>query len=91
VTVYWTNEALEEVAEIRDYLLENAPSYAEQIIASFFEQAEQLSNFPKMGRPYRKGELPQIRELLVGTYRITYYVGLNQLDIMTVRHQAQNR
>ncbi len=66
MTVYWTNEALTEVAEIRDYLLENAPTYAEQIIASFFHQAEQLSNFPKMGRPYREGELPQVRELLVG-------------------------
>jgi hypothetical protein len=31
MTVYWTNEALEEVAEIRDYLLENAPNYAEQL------------------------------------------------------------
>jgi toxin ParE1/3/4 len=91
MTAYWTNEALEEVAEIRDYLLANAPNHAEQVIASFFDHAEQLSNFPKMGRPYRKGELPQVRELLVGAYRITYYAGLNQLDIMTVRHQAQNR
>lgn len=54
MTVYWTNEALTEVAEIRDYLLENAPDYAEQIIASFFSQAEQLSSFPEWVGPTAK-------------------------------------
>ena len=68
MTVYWTNEALANVAEIRDYLLATAPNYAETIVASFFDKAEQLIDFPKMGRLYRKGELPQTRELLIGTY-----------------------
>jgi len=91
MTVYWTTEALAEVAEIRDYLLETAPQRAEQVIESFFDRAQQLSSFPKVGRLYRQGELPQVRELLVGAYRLTYYVGLSQIDIMTVRHQAQQR
>lgn len=91
MTLYWTNEALTDVAEIRDYLLKTTPGRAEQVIESFFDKAQQAVDFPKMGRPYRQGELPQVRELLVGTYRITYYVGLHQVDIMTVRHQAQAR
>lgn len=91
MTLYWTNEALTDVAEIRDYLLKTAPGHAEQVVESFFDKAQQVVDFPKMGRPYRHGELPQVRELLVGTYRITYYVGLQQVDVMTVRHQAQAR
>ena len=87
--VYWTNEALADIAAIRDYLLETSPDRAEQVIEAFFERVEQLISFPKMGRPYRQGELPQVRQLLVGAYRITYYVGLHQLDILTIRHQAQ--
>ena len=89
MTLYWTNEALSDVAGIRDYLLTVAPDRAERVTGAFFDKAQQLLDFPRMGRPYKKGELPQVRELLVDAYRITYYVGLHQLDIMTVRHQAQ--
>lgn len=91
MTIYWTNEALTDVAEIREYLLNTNPERAEQLVESFFDRVQQASNFPKMGRLYRQGELPQVRELLVSNYRITYYVGLGQLDVMTVRHQARQR
>lgn len=91
MTIYWTNEALTDVAEIREYLLNSVPEHAERIVESFFDRVQQVGDFPKMGRLYRQGELPQVREILVSNYRITYYVGLSQLDIMTVRHQAQKR
>ena len=89
MTVYWTDEALEQVSAISDLLAVTSPLYAERVVTNLFDRVRTLADHPKLGPVYRKAGLPQVRELLVKPYRVVYYVGRKQLEIIAVLHQRQ--
>ena len=89
MTLYWTDDALEQVSAIGEHLTLTSPKYAELIVADLFDRVRPLVDYPKLGPVYRKASLPQVRELLIKSYRIVYYVGRAQIDIIAVLHQKQ--
>ena len=80
---------MEQVSTIGEHLTLTSPQYAELVVNDLFDRVRLLVEYPQMGPVYKKAGLPQVRELLVRTYRIIYYVGRNQVDIMAVLHQKQ--
>ncbi len=48
--VVWTETALDDMADIRDYIAEDSPENAYRFIEHRFEAAESLTDQPKMGR-----------------------------------------
>lgn len=90
MTVYWTSDALDHVTVIGEYLGLTSSAHADAIVNRFFDRARQLEDNPQLGPVYPKAKLPQIRQLLVGNYRIVYYIGRSQLDILAVMHQRQS-
>ena len=89
MTVYWTDDALEQVAAIGEHLALTSPKYAEAVVTNLFDRVRPLADFPGLGPVYRKAGLPQVRELVLKSYRIVYYVGKKQVDIIAVMHQRQ--
>lgn len=89
MTLFWTDDALEQVSAIDEHLTLTSPQYAEMVVGDLFDRVRALVDYPNMVPVYKKANLPQVRELLVRSYRIIYYVGCNQIDIMAVLHQRQ--
>ena len=89
MTTFWTTDALDHVAAIGDYLRLASPNHADAVVNRFFDRVRQLEENPYLGPVYPRAALPQIRQLLVGTYRIVYYIGRSQLDVLAVMHQRQ--
>lgn len=85
----WTDQALEDLTSIRDFIARDAPGYAEIVVERIFESAERLVDFPLSGRVVPEFEQPDIRELIPGVYRIVYRVREGRVDILTVFHSAR--
>ena len=66
-----------------------SPRFAERVVTNLFDRVRSLADQPKMGPVYKKAGLTQVRELLINPYRIVYYVGRKQVDVIAVLHQRQ--
>lgn len=87
VEVRWTSQALDDIDCIAEYIAKDSTRYAEIQVAEFFESALRLEEFPKAGRIVPEVRDTNLRELLVGFYRIIYRINSAQhIDILTVYH-----
>jgi len=91
VKLRWSNEALDELAAITDFVAQFSPGYADELATRITGAADRLLAFPELGRKNAAIDSPHVRELLVEKYRLVYYVDSQVITIMAVRHQAQRR
>ena len=90
VRLNWTERAKEDITTIAAYISQDSFYYAEKQIEKFFEAAEILYEFPSIGRPVPEYEMLNLRQILVGKYRIIYLIiSDNRIDILTVHHSAR--
>jgi toxin ParE1/3/4 len=89
VKVEWTDAALEQLWAIHEYLAQSSPEYAQRVVDRLTRRTQQIRNFPLSGRVVREFDVPQIREVIEGPYRIIYYIKPDQIDVLAVIHGAQ--
>lgn len=87
--VHWTDTAIEHLQAIHDYIAKDSPQYALRIVDRLTRRSQQIAEFPLSGRVVPEFEVPQIREVLEGPYRIIYYIKPDQVDVLAVVHAAQ--
>jgi addiction module RelE/StbE family toxin len=88
--VYWTDTALEHLLAIYEYIDQNSPLYARQVVDRLTRRSEQIALFPLSGRIVPEYKIQDIRELIEGPYRIIYRIKEDQLDILAVLHSRQH-
>jgi plasmid stabilization system protein ParE len=88
--VHWSNTAIEHLSKIHDYVAQDSPHYANKLIDRITRRSEQFEIFPRSGRIVPEFGSEEIREVVEGSYRIIYYIGLQQIDILAVVNTAQN-
>ena len=87
VEVRWTPQSLEDIENIAEYISNDSMKFAIIQVQDFFEAAEILENFPKAGRVVPELSNRDVRELIVGFYRLIYRVKNDQLiEILTIYH-----
>jgi toxin ParE1/3/4 len=59
------------------------------VIDRLTRRSQQIAKFPLSGRVVPEFRTRQIREILEGSYRIIYYVKVDQIDIVAVLHGSQ--
>lgn len=86
--VLWEEGALNDLAEIIEYISQDNPDAAAETAERILEAAGQLAEAPALGRP---GRVLNTRELIVaGTpYLIPYRVKHGDVQILRVFHTAQ--
>lgn len=84
MTVVWTTEALRNLDEIERYIAQDNPERAAAFIDRLLEKGDAIASFPNMGRVVPEFSQPEIREILVGKYRIVYKKISDQIVILTV-------
>lgn len=70
-------------------LLAILPGYANVVVDRIFESVERLRDYPQSGRVVPEFEPPDLREIILGVYRIVYRGGDPHVVILTVYHSAR--
>ncbi len=87
--VEWTDNALEQLWAIHEYIAQSSPQYAQRVVDRLTRRTQQIRAFPLSGRVVPEYDAPQIREVIEGPYRIIYYIKPDQIDVLAVIHGAQ--
>jgi toxin ParE1/3/4 len=75
--VHWTNRAKARLRLIHQYIAEDSPKTALQVVDRVTARSQQLAELPRSGRQVPEYERNDIRELLVKPYRIIYKIKSN--------------
>lgn len=87
--IRWTSEAVNWLQDIFEYISQENPSAAHKVVDGIYNKAQTLKKFPKIGHIYRNEPEGEIRILLYGHYRITYFLKSSEnIEILGVFHGA---
>ena len=90
VEVKWTDQSLDDILNIAEYIAKDSESYAKIQIQRIFSRIEILYKYPESGRMVPEIGDVSIRELISGNYRIIYHiVNEKRIDILTVHHSRR--
>jgi len=87
--IIWSPLAIKRASEIADYISQDSASASNRWSETVFSKVELLKSFPEIGRIVPELDIPQIRELLYGEYRIIYRLEEHGVFILTIRHSKQ--
>jgi len=85
----WTVQALDDIESICEFIAKDAPRYAQVFATHVFGAAEKIRTFPMSGRMVPEVGQENIREIILGNYRIIYRVGDQEIQVLTVYHSAR--
>jgi toxin ParE1/3/4 len=86
----WTDQAVLDLVNIADFIAKDSVRYAVVTVNKIRIVAKQLKNHPSLGRKVPEMAIENIRELILGNYRIIYrVVSPEQIDVLTVHHSAR--
>jgi toxin ParE1/3/4 len=87
--IIWSPLAIDRATEIAEYIALDNPTAAQKWIDLIFQEVELLVSSPKMGRAVPEIGSKQIRELIIGNYRIIYRIEKISISVLTIRHGKQ--
>ena len=86
--VVWLKSALNNLDEIAEYISQENPQAASQVVDLIVEQVNQLTAQPALGR---SGRVVGTRELVVSNthYLVPYRIKNNQVEVLRVFHTSR--
>jgi toxin ParE1/3/4 len=87
--VLWSPRALERVEEIFEIIRWDKPGAARRWVEKVFYSVEGLTELPRQGRVVPEVGREEVRELLLGNYRVVYRIDERVINILTIRHGRQ--
>lgn len=87
--VVWTDRAKVRLRKIRDYIAQDSPKAADDVVRRLVERSRQLESLARLGRQVPEYEHEDIRELLERPYRIIYVILAERIDVIAVMHYRQ--
>jgi toxin ParE1/3/4 len=87
--INWLRKALRNLEQAYNYTCsQQTPEVANNLVLRIQSAAEQLSNYPMMGRP---GRIQGTRELVItqSPYIVVYRVKTNSVEILRVFHGSR--
>jgi addiction module RelE/StbE family toxin len=89
VKIKWTDNALEELDDIANYISKDSPKYAQILVKQIFEMITHLEHFPLFGREVPEYNNSNIREILYKNYRIIYLIKKEHIEIISIFHGSR--
>lgn len=91
VRIKWLRDAKKDLKEIYDYISIDSRRYAHLQVEKIKHSTEIIKTQPEIGKILDEVEMPNIRELVEGNYRIIYrIVDLKTVHILMVHHGARD-
>lgn len=88
--VKWSKPAKVDLRQIHDYIARDSKFYAQKVSLDIVEKSEKLNSFPELGRIVPEIGDPNIRELLIYSYRLIYEVFPNKVKVLALIHSKRN-
>lgn len=88
--VSWSKHALADVEAIAAYIASDSPAYAQAVVKKIVSSTRNPARFPASGRIVPEFQDPNVRELIVYSYRVIYTVSESEILIATVIHGKRN-
>jgi addiction module RelE/StbE family toxin len=89
VQVKWTPQALDDLEAICLFIARDAPQIAVVFADRTFRATDRLARFPRSGRIVAELDREDIREIILGNYRLIYRIQENEVQVVTVHHGAR--
>jgi toxin ParE1/3/4 len=87
--IRWTDQALDDLDAACEYIARDAPRSADELAARVTRSIARLEDFPRSGRMVPERGRDDIREVIVGNYRIIYRLRGDLVEIVTIHHGAR--
>ena len=82
--VRWTEQAVEDLRAIREYIERDSPRYGRLVAERLFDATSRLEAFPRSGRIVPEVCRDDLREIVVGDYRLVYRLDRDAAVLLTV-------
>lgn len=82
--ILWSARALGDLNDIGNFISRDNPEAARRWLSKLIKAAERSERFPYSGRIVPEIGRPEIREILVRSYRIVYRVRPERIEVLTV-------
>ncbi len=89
--VEWTNQALDKIEQISEFISLDSSSAATKWAELIFSKEKVLIDSPKIGRKVPEYNDESIREIIVGNYRLVYRIKEKYISIITVKNCKEKR
>jgi len=83
-TLRWTEQAVEDIRSIRKFIERDSPRYGRLVAERLVEATSQIGLFPKAGRVVPEIGREDVREIIVGEYRVVYLLEAEVAMLLTV-------
>jgi len=91
VEIVWLEEALNDLDEIYSYISKDSVLYARRQIDRIEKHVSILEKHIRAGKMVIEISRPEIREIVVGSYRVIYkIVSENLIHILMIHHGARD-
>lgn len=87
--VLWSDTANAHLAEIYEYISRDSPRYALRMIDRITSRSQQITHAPEFGQIVPEYNDENVREVLVGPYRVIYRIETDQAVVLSVVHGAR--
>ena len=87
--IRWTIQALDDIEAIANYIARDSAFYAQMFAVKTFDAVRRIEIFPESGRMVPEINRENIREVILGNYRIIYRLKANCTEILTVYHSSR--
>lgn len=87
--IRWTNQAVDDLESIAEFIARDSENYAKMFVHKIMKSLDQIIAFPMSGRIVSEFKQENIRELVVGSYRIIYRIKEDVAELLTIHHSAQ--
>jgi len=87
--IIWSKLSIKNLENLKNYISQDSPRYAEIFISKLIESVENIQNFPNIGRKVPERDEDNLREIIYHHYRIVYLIHNNDIEIVTVVHGSK--
>ena len=84
--VKWSVPARNDLKQIHDYIAKDSKYYAQNVTQEIVAKTETLTELPEIGRTVPEISDPNIRELIVYSYRLIYEISVAGVEILAIIH-----
>jgi addiction module RelE/StbE family toxin len=78
--------ARNDLKQIYDYIAKDSRYYATNVVENVVSKAENLDEFPEIGRVVPEISDKNVRELIIYSYRLIYEFVSNDVQILAIIH-----
>ena len=89
-TLRWTEQAVDQLSTIAEYISLSSPVYAEQVLERLVLRLHQAQKFPESGRRVPQSGHSNARELIKPPNRIIYRVRHEALEVLAIVNGRQD-